>query len=204
MSSAMDPTYLALTKPIPDRLNLSNISSQPPCLPCEHCRLFIPDRAEATTSGRISIPYHRVDLYPDFPGLKASAKAGCDLCRLIRKAIRSSWAARPMDDRSGNALSDREPMYYELFDTLWDRKVRIYNARFTFDSFPIEHVEAKRETESDAGGLRRPGPSRTMPVILAEQRPKAAGETGFANSAELEATIAELRMGGSVTYLNLD
>lgn len=129
-------TYEALIKPIPPRLNLANAQAQESSKTCEFCTLIVPDRRKAQ-GGLIQTGYERVDLYPDFPELKASARAGCRLCGLMRKTIRKHWAVRPMEEWGVGPISERDGCWDELLDAPWDRKVKIH--KVTFDLKVADH-----------------------------------------------------------------
>lgn len=118
-------TYQDLITPIPFKNSMANISKAPSCQPCGRCRAALPDRAKVKNTS-IQTTYELVDEYPDFPTLNASAKSGCRLCRIIRKALRQNWAAGPMYERGIGQLSDDDG----LLDEPWDGKVRIFNLIF--------------------------------------------------------------------------
>jgi hypothetical protein len=89
-------TYRALIKPVPPTINLANVSSQPGYNTCQFCAVIVPDRSKVQ-NGLIRTSYDRIDYFPNFPELKSSAKAGCGLCKVIRKTIRSSkdgWGSK--------------------------------------------------------------------------------------------------------------
>ena len=94
---------------------------------------MVPDRKIAKR-GLIKTAYERVDLYPDFPELKASAKAGCDLCRLIRKSIRKTWAVRPMEEWGVGPIREKDGLWDELLEAQWDRKVKIHKVTFSLET----------------------------------------------------------------------
>jgi hypothetical protein len=123
-------THEALIKPIPCKISLANAQDREPSKPCQFCALIIPDRRKAQV-GLIHTGYERIDLYPDFPELKASARAGCDFCRLIRKTIRKNWAIRPMEEWGFGPITESDGLWDELLDAPWDRKVKIHKARFS-------------------------------------------------------------------------
>ncbi|KAI8634126.1 HET-domain-containing protein [Xylariaceae sp. FL1651] len=127
----MTSTYRDLIRAIPPLLNLSNIAKSPPCQPCSACAKLIPDRHIAK-SGVIKTEYELFDTFPDFPVLGASNRAGCTLCGLIRKIIRSSWAValRPMEEEGIGTITDKDGIWDELLDMEWDCKVRLYHAHF--------------------------------------------------------------------------
>lgn len=122
-------TYRHLITPVPLKNSIANISKAPSCQPCEHCKAALPDRAKAKNRS-IHTTYERVDEYPDFPALNTSAKSGCGLCRIIRKALRRNWAVRPMEEWGVGPLSDDD--VGDLLDEPWDGKVRIFNLTFQF------------------------------------------------------------------------
>lgn len=128
-------TYKALIKPIAPSNNLANVRAQEPSRTCQSCAAVVPDRRKAIND-LIKIDYKRVDLYPDFPELKASAKAGCGLCRLIRKTIREKWAIRPMEEWGVGPLREKEGLWDELLKASWDRKVKIHNLSFSLKKVP--------------------------------------------------------------------
>ena len=131
----METTYRDLINPVPPRLNLSNIQNHPASPPCAICHKLLPDR-QPVKNNIIKTDYELVDTFPDFPGLRVSAKLGCELCRFLRKTIRTTWAVRPMEEWGVGALSEKEGLWNELFETPWDGIVKIQNARFTFTPFP--------------------------------------------------------------------
>ncbi|KAF8865683.1 HET-domain-containing protein [Acephala macrosclerotiorum] len=143
----MAPTYRALIRPIPPRLNLANAETKEASKTCQRCSALIPDRSRIQ-DGLIRTWYEYVDLYPEFPALKASARAGCDLCRLIRKTIRSAWAVRPMEEWGVGPLSEKNSHWEEMLASRWDGKVKIYDA-----SFSVSHVypESRAFTYNTAG-----------------------------------------------------
>jgi hypothetical protein len=130
MGSASQPTYKCLIKPIPASVNLANIASREPCKSCPSCAFIIPDRGRAR-NWVIKISHERVDLYPEFPGLKASSKAGCGLCGLMRKNIRINWGVRPMEEWGMGPIREKDRHWGELLASPWDRKVRIHDLQFT-------------------------------------------------------------------------
>jgi hypothetical protein len=130
MASLIDWTYKSLIKPIAPSSNLANVTDQEPSRTCESCAGIVPDRGKAV-NGLIKIDYERIDLYPDFPGLKASGNDGCGLCRLMRKTMRAKWAIRPMEEWGVGPLSEEEGLWDELFKAPWDRKVKIHKLAFS-------------------------------------------------------------------------
>ncbi|KAM5369643.1 hypothetical protein ACJZ2D_008902 [Fusarium nematophilum] len=139
MASTSAPTYFDLIGPIPQQTNLINVGSSPAAKPCKHCASLVPDRGnqycESVARYQISASFERVDTFPDFPELKALAKAGCSFCYLLRKTIRSSWTTIPMLDLGMFVLADDVGSYSELLSTGWDMKVKIDNPVFRFSPF---------------------------------------------------------------------
>jgi hypothetical protein len=128
MSSSRTLTYAALIKPIPPTLNLSNVAPAIPIDPCAFCAKIVPDRSKGQThNGVIKCEYSRIDVYPDFPLLKA----GCGLCRFLRKTIRKSWAFRPMEDRGFGAIREKGGTWSKLLSATWDGKVKISHVTLT-------------------------------------------------------------------------
>ncbi|KAI1407943.1 HET-domain-containing protein [Hypoxylon sp. FL1857] len=127
----MASTYRDLITAIPPSLNLSNVVETSPSRPCAACARFTPDRSRAKRLV-VETEYELFDTFPDFPVLKASARSGCALCRLLRKGILSSWAIalRPMEQEGLGVLSTKDGVWDEFFDMPWDRKVRIFHAHF--------------------------------------------------------------------------
>lgn len=122
-------TYKSLIKQITPNINLSNVASQEPTKVCQSCATIVPDRRKAR-NGIIKISYECVDLFPDFPKLKMSAKNGCGLCRLIRKSIRAEWATQAMYESGLGTLREDDNLWDDLLDSPWDRRVRIHDFIF--------------------------------------------------------------------------
>jgi hypothetical protein len=142
MTSNSDTTYRSLIKPIPPSINLSNVREQRPSKTCDACACIVPDRRKEAKY-LIKTGYERVDLYPDFPQLKASAKAGCGLCRFLRKSIKAAWARRPMEEWGLGALRENDGLWDELLAQPWDRKVKIYDASFSLGETGIDGSKTK-------------------------------------------------------------
>ncbi len=144
-------TYKSLIQPISPRNNLANVVALEPSGTCRPCSVIVPDRSKCV-NGAIKINYERIDLYPDFPDLKASAKAGCGLCRLMRKTIRAKWAVRPMEEWGVGPLREKEGLWDELFASPWDRKVNIHDLKFSLKKIADASTappDAKSTAEQD-------------------------------------------------------
>jgi hypothetical protein len=73
------------------------------------------------------------------------------MCRLLRKTIRSQWAVRPMEELGVGSLSEKENLWDELFETPWDRKVKLHSVKFTFVPFTNSVIsERSTDTEPDS------------------------------------------------------
>ncbi|EPE31036.1 hypothetical protein GLAREA_04003 [Glarea lozoyensis ATCC 20868] len=79
----------------------------------------------------IKTNYSRIDKYPDFPSLKATAKAGCGFCHLLRKTIRYAWAARPMEEWGVGPIREQEGLWNDILEESWDGKIKIHKAVFS-------------------------------------------------------------------------
>lgn len=132
MTSLTERTHRSLIKPIEPINNLANITAREPSKTCQSCAAIIPDRRKCV-KGLIKINYERIDLYPDFPELKASAYAGCGFCKYIRKTIRAKWAVRPMEEWGVGPLREKEGLWEDFFTAPWDCKVKIHNLLFSLD-----------------------------------------------------------------------
>jgi hypothetical protein len=167
-------TYNALIKPIPYPINLANVADQKPCTTCESCAIIIPNRRRAQR-GRIQTGYERVDLYPDFPELKTSAKAGCGLCRFIRKNIRNAWAVRPMEEWGVGPIREKDGLWDELLDAAWDRRVKIHKVAFNLEDI----IQSSSLTSASTGS----GPADCVVVSLGLEfgpaTPFVSPETSF-------------------------
>lgn len=125
----METTYRSLIEPIPAKYNLASVARQPALQACDICKAAVPDRARAKDN-TIATRYELIDEYPYFPLLKKSANAGCGLCWIVRKALRQSWAVRPMEEWGVGPLSGQDPDFVDLLDGPWDRRVRLSKLKF--------------------------------------------------------------------------
>lgn len=100
----------------------------------------------------IKCDYERVDTFPDFPDLKASAKAGCDLCRLFRRTIRAGWAVHPMEELGLGPLRENDGLWDDLFEETWDQKVKIFSPVFIVEK-TVETSSTPQETEGAINGM---------------------------------------------------
>jgi hypothetical protein len=152
MSSMTEWTYKSLIKPIAPISNLANIVAQESSRTCQFCAAIVPDR-EKCVNGLIKINCQRIDLYPDFPELKASANAGCGLCKCIRKTIKAKWAVRPMEEWGVGPLREKEGLWEELFAAPWDCKVKIHNISFSLkkssdnSSAPLDAMASENQDD---------------------------------------------------------
>jgi hypothetical protein len=133
MATVAGTTYGCLIKPIPPAYNLSNISEHAASKTCEYCSLIVPDQRKMSNN-LIKTDYTRIDQYPDFPSLKATAKAGCGFCRLLRKTIRNAWATRPMEEWGVGPIREQEGLWNDILEESWDGKVKIHKAVYSMAS----------------------------------------------------------------------
>ncbi|KAI1340474.1 HET-domain-containing protein [Xylariaceae sp. FL0016] len=121
--------------------NLADVLTTELVSPCSYCRMLVPDRKKPGTHGVRGPPtqYERLDKYPTYPGLKASAEAGCAVCALLRYGLRQL-----PDEVIKSAEKNTAPLVWfpysnqvtRLVDGAWDREVRL-----SADFESIEHNE---------------------------------------------------------------
>ncbi|XXH03753.1 hypothetical protein Hte_010159 [Hypoxylon texense] len=115
-----------------NEINLSNVASSPATVPCSHCTAIVPDRSKVNNTGDIYTEYERIDIYPEFPDLRASAEAGCRICRLLQQCL-SSQAFQAIEQGTAPPV---ELQGSSLHPT-WDRRVKI---SIFFDFIPFTPV----------------------------------------------------------------
>ncbi|KAK0104260.1 hypothetical protein ONS96_005352 [Cadophora gregata f. sp. sojae] len=109
MAHLPETTYNALITPIPAKINLANVADHDAGKICGPCSTIVPDRRKLNKVGTpIKCGYERVDLYPDFPDLKASSKSA--------------------------TLREDDGLWDDLFADPWDRKVKIYQPTFLVEN----------------------------------------------------------------------
>jgi hypothetical protein len=86
------------------------------------------------------VEYVRLDYYPDFPTLKASAERGCACCALLRYTIRWNWSLRAFTEYRVGDLDGSTPLYAKFLATDWDGQVTIDDLRFVTSSAVAEQV----------------------------------------------------------------
>lgn len=107
-------------------LNLSNVEASTAFTPCHHCESIVPDRRKCDDGAKIWTQYNRIDIFPEFPGLRASADAGCRFCGFLQKEL-SSEAFSEIE--SGTALAS-----WASPNPSWDRRVSI---KIRFECLPF-------------------------------------------------------------------
>ncbi|KAK1749897.1 heterokaryon incompatibility protein-domain-containing protein [Echria macrotheca] len=168
----MERTYRNLINPLPAKYNLANASITAPLQTCEACSVAWPDRSKAKNN-IIKTGYERVDSYPDFPSLKTSSRNGCGLCWIIRKALRSSWAVRPMEEWGVGPLEEDNDEFADLLSEPWDGKVRIFNLSFGFVTF--SDIDGTHATKGESAcSDQRGGMVTSMMFEFGPVTPKAA------------------------------
>jgi hypothetical protein len=91
----------------------------------------------------------RSDLYPDFPGLKASAEAGCQLCSSLRHQILQSFEQKPLEFKS------QDPLWFRFSDEdddseidgsvqdEWDNRMEVSKFFVGFDRHWINRLQVR-------------------------------------------------------------
>lgn len=108
--------------------------------PCRACRAIVPNRSQLSylENSTLETLYDRDDLYPTFPSVALSAKAGCSLCVLMWRRLTSI----PPEDLEA-VIKDQQLVWVSSehrtrqLDVSWDRKVKI---RASFDFLPYPTV----------------------------------------------------------------
>lgn len=151
-------TVRDLARAIPYKTNLDNVGSMEPAKLCEHCQKLVPDRSKKGGSV-IPTDFEREDRYPDFPELKASGKAGCVFCHLLRKTIRSSFGSQPIQLSDSYDLVEGEADWEGTLNSKWDGLVKIHDARFEFTEFGtvrfgsmLSHIADAEGSDKQEGG----------------------------------------------------
>ena len=153
----MRTTYRELVQAIPQKINLANVLSLPPSKPCAHCSAVLPDRNNLSSRGKIPSEYERLDAFPDFPGLKASGKAGCDFCHLLRKTIRSTWTSQPVLEAGYTVVTEEDGLSEQLFETEWDRTMKVHALEFQFSPLGTFQYGTRLTFNEDSGSENRRG-----------------------------------------------
>lgn len=178
-------TFRELVCALPQKTNLDNIASLQASKLCEHCRAVVPDRTKLSRN-KIPTEFERVDTFPDFPELKASGKAGCELCRLLRKTVRSTWSSQPFLESDYSTIAEGELEWERLLDSEWDGKVKIHRLRFHFTPFGGFQFGSRMTFGEDMGADEQHGGMVTgmtvevgpVMVALDEEGEALGGEVG--------------------------
>lgn len=111
--------------------------------PCAHCKDISPHNGE-NKWGRISIPYKRVDQYPDFSALEVSAGKGCAFCGLLRHALQDKYS----DEKIAEAEGDFHPSTRSTWPISgWNGQVTVDRAVFFTEEDWVER-DASLGTDS--------------------------------------------------------
>jgi hypothetical protein len=110
-----------------DPQRLPDVLGSPAEWPCEICKPLVPDRKKTDEATYIHTTYRREDVYPDYPGLAASAASGCKLCNLFRHALISvgSLAAWRNDENDTHPFWDHDTGQDLSLKMNWDRRIAI-------------------------------------------------------------------------------
>lgn len=140
-------TYRSLLEPIRPTSPPPLLSDQPDTasLLCEHCEKIASHFREISAYVRRKerirpAEYVRLDYYPNFPNLKASAERGCTCCALLRYTIRQNWSLRAFTEYGVGDLDGSTPLYAKFLATDWDGQVTIDDLRFVTSSTVAEQV----------------------------------------------------------------
>lgn len=88
---------------------------------CEYCKLISIDYQNVDADHTyIATQYERYDQHPDFPGLRDSAAAGCEVCGLLRYGIQAQFKERKVVLKPGFAS--------------WDHRVLISTGRLFLEN----------------------------------------------------------------------
>ncbi|KAI1114867.1 heterokaryon incompatibility protein-domain-containing protein [Nemania sp. NC0429] len=107
--------------------------------PCRTCRAIVPNRSQLNylENSALETLYERDDVYPTFPSVALSAKAGCSLCVLLWRRLTSIPPAAleaiiKANDKLVWVSSEKRTRQLEVS---WDRKVKL-QASFDFLPYP--------------------------------------------------------------------
>ena len=116
--------------------------------PCIHCKVISPHHGK-NSSGHISIPYNRVDQYPNFPALEVSAGTGCAFCRLLKYALQDKYS----DRKIAEAEADFDPSIRAQWPKAgWNGQVTVDGARF-FSEEDWNERDESQELGQSLGGV---------------------------------------------------
>jgi hypothetical protein len=127
MEKSSTNTYAAILDPIAEQHRPSisyPLSTAANGELCESCLLIFDPLLHPTVSYHKS-RYDREDVFPDFPSLQVTAAQGCQLCPLIRTAIQTAWAVRPMEELRLGTIRTQDKYWDRLLATEWDARVTI-------------------------------------------------------------------------------
>ncbi|KAI0407416.1 heterokaryon incompatibility protein-domain-containing protein [Xylaria palmicola] len=117
-------------------------------LPCLACRPIVPDRSQLDylQTSTLKTPFERDDLYPAFPGVASSARAGCSLCALMWRRLTSipPEATEAINKVNNKLVWVSSVQRTRQLEVSWDRKVKL---RAYFDFLP-------HPTASPSGSIR--------------------------------------------------
>ncbi|KAI1281834.1 HET-domain-containing protein [Xylaria sp. FL0933] len=117
-------------------MEFSKVISAPPGQVCTACANIAPHRTSGTA--RLGSPFERVDDYPSYPGIRATAEAGCTLCRLLYHAITVMLKPNKPSERQLRSaywrIEDPADLQRKFLAANWDRKVKV-TVSFSFSEF---------------------------------------------------------------------
>lgn len=145
-----------LARGLPPKTNLANVASLQPSQACDLCRAIVPDRSKRGIYG-ICTESECQDRFPDFPALKASGKAGCAFCYLLRKTIRATWLSRPIRFSDYYDITDGDGEWERVLDSTWDGMLKISRATFQFTPFGSFQMGTRLTFAEDVGSEKQNG-----------------------------------------------
>ncbi|CAM1506077.1 Fc.00g057180.m01.CDS01 [Cosmosporella sp. VM-42] len=190
MESKPGTTYRELVQVIPQKINLANVVSRPSSKPCEHCIAVLPARSNLSSRGKIPSQFERLDTFPDFPRLKASGKAGCDFCRLLRKTIRATWTTQPILESGYTVITEEDGLSERLFDTVWDRTMKVHRLEFQFTPFGTFQYGTRMTFNEDTGCERQNGGLVTGLTVEVGPAVEALADDGESICGEICKTLS--------------
>ena len=104
-------------------------------LPCSACRALVPDRRQLTRleNATLETLFEREDVYPAYPSIASTARAGCALCDLMLRKL----TAKSINGGDSKLVWSEWKRRIGKLDMTDDPQVRI---RATFDFLPYATI----------------------------------------------------------------
>ncbi|KAI1130401.1 HET-domain-containing protein [Nemania abortiva] len=114
---------------------MTSIADAPAQVPCAACRAIVPDRGQLKKiqTSRFDTLFNRDDLYPTYPSLESSARAGCNSCALVWQRLTSipPEDLSAIEQSNGRLVWISDKQKTKQLGASWDRRVKI-EAAFDF------------------------------------------------------------------------